>query len=133
MKTKQTTILALALAPLLIGMAVFFAPQAAAVGNNGCETDTSIIKCTDVNESGEIKKTGAWSLLVLAINIMTAGIGILAVAGIVYGSVLYASAGGSAEQTKKAMGIITNVVIGILAYGFMFAILNFIIPGGLFG
>ncbi|MNH46494.1 hypothetical protein D3C72_2301490 [compost metagenome] len=63
---------------------------------------------------------------------MTAGVGILAVGGIVYGSILYTSAGGSSEQTKKAMGIITNVVIGLIAYALMYAITNFLIPGGLF-
>lgn len=53
--------------------------------------------------------------------------------GIVYGSILYTSAGGNAEQTKKAMGIITNVVIGIIAYGLMYVGLNFLVPGGVFG
>lgn len=90
-------------------------------------------KCKDgAAPSTDIQSSGVWGLLLLVINIMTAGIGILAVAGIVYGSILYASAGGSPENTKKAMGIITNVVIGILAYALMYAVLNFIIPGGLF-
>ena len=79
-----------------------------------------------------IEESGVWGLLLIVINILTAGIGILAVAGIVYGSVLYASAGGSPEQVKKAMGIISNVVIGIVAYALMYALLNFLIPGGLF-
>jgi hypothetical protein len=68
----------------------------------------------------------------LAINILTAGVGVAAVGGIVYGAVLYTSAGGSQEQVKKAVGIITNVVIGVVAYALMFSVLNFIIPGGLF-
>ena len=86
----------------------------------------------DVAPNTTIERSGVWGLLVMAIKIMTAGVGILAVAGIVYASILYASAGGNPEQTKKAMGIITNVVIGIIAYAFMFALLNFITPGGLF-
>ena len=68
----------------------------------------------------------------IVLNIMTAGIGILAVGGIVYGGILYASAGDKAEQTKKAIGVITNVVIGIAAYGLMYVLLNFLIPGGVF-
>ncbi len=79
-----------------------------------------------------VESTGLWGILLLVINILTAGIGILAVAGIVYGSILYTSAGGSADQVKKARTAITNVVIGIVAYALMYTLLNFIIPGGLF-
>lgn len=62
--------------------------------------------------------------------IMTVGIGILAVGGIVYGAILYASAQDNAGQTKKAIEIITNTVIGLLLYIFMVTILNWLIPGG---
>lgn len=93
--------------------------------------NTSIISCKD-GDNKKVEDSGVWSLLLLTLNIMTAGIGILAVGGIVYGSVLYTSAGDKAEQTKKAIGIITNVVIGIIAYGLMYLVLNFLIPGGIF-
>lgn len=107
------------------------APAALAAECGGVQT--SIISC---NEKGggdaSVEQTGLWGILKLVINILTAGVGILAVGGIVYGSILYTSAGGSSEQTKKAMGIITNVVIGLVAYALMYAITNFLIPGGLF-
>lgn len=109
---------------------------AATSGNNNCGTDTAIIKCpsdTDNSNNKNIDKTAAGSLLVMAIQIMTAGVGVLAVGGIVYGAVLYVSAADSAEQVKKARTIITNVVIGLIAYGLMYALLNYLIPGGLFG
>lgn len=103
-----------------------------AQGNKGCETDTSIISC-NIDPSAEgLEATGLWSIVLLAINILTGLVGVAALAGIVYGSVLYTSAGGNAEQTKKAMGIITNVVIGVIAFAAMFAFLNFLIPGGVF-
>ena len=82
--------------------------------------------------SKDASSTGLWGVLLLAINILTAGIGITAIGGVVYGSILYTSAGGSQEQVKKAMGIITNVVIGVIAYALMYSALNFLIPGGLF-
>ncbi len=63
-------------------------------------------------------------------NILTAGIGIAAVAGIVYGSVLYSSAGGNPDGIKKAKEIIQNVILGLLAYALMYAVLNWLIPGG---
>jgi hypothetical protein len=93
-------------------------------------------KCEDGSEpakdSQAIEASGVWGILLLVINIMTVGVGILAVAGIVYGSILYTSAGGSPDQVKKARTVIVNVVIGILAYLLMFSVLNFIIPGGVF-
>ena len=121
---------------LLMGVMVFLTPTAAFAAeakNNGCETDTAIIKCdnVDVTKDG-LKNTGLWSILILAINILTAGVGVVALGGIVYGSILYTSAGGNQEQVKKAMGIFTNVVIGIIAFAGMWALLNFLIPGGVF-
>lgn len=89
----------------------------------------------DTNGTAPIKNVsdnGVWGVLLLVINILTGGIAIAAVGGIVYGSILYTTAGGSPEQVKKAMGIITNVVIGVVAYALMFSGLNFLIPGGIF-
>jgi hypothetical protein len=101
-------------------------------GNQVFNTAMTNGKCSDGSAPNPVDSNGVWGILKLAINIMTTGVGILAVGGIVYGSILYTSAGGSSEQTKKAMGIITNVVIGLVAYMLMYAITNFLIPGGLF-
>lgn len=94
---------------------------------------TSIIHCDQAGgKNATIENTGAWGILLLAINILTAGVGVAAIGGIVYGAILYTSAGGSQEQVKKAMQVITNVVIGVVAYALMYAVLNFLIPGGVF-
>lgn len=101
-------------------------------GNNGCGTNTAIISCNNVNGKSGAEGTGLWSLLLTVVNILVAGVGVLALVGIVYGSVLYTSAGGSPEQVKKARGIFVNVVIGVVAFGGMYTILNFLVPGGVF-
>lgn len=94
---------------------------------------TSIISCDQQGgKDAPVEETGLWGLLLLAINILTAGVGVLALAGIVYGAILYTSAGGSSEQIKKAKTVFTNVVIGVIAFGGMYALLNFIVPGGVF-
>lgn len=98
---------------------------------------TSIINCDQPGKAeGEtevdIEDTGLWGILILTINIMTAGVGVLAVAGFVYGGILYTTSGGNPEGVKKARTVFTNVVIGIISFGLMFALLNFIIPGGVF-
>jgi len=138
MKIKQTLrtlvagiVLAVGFMGVLLPATTTFA--ATEPGNNGCGTNTTIIKCNnvDVTQAG-VQNSAIWSILLTAINILTAGIGLAAVGGVIYGAILYTSAGGSQEQVKKAMGIITNVVIGVVAYALMFAFLNFLIPGGIF-
>lgn len=92
---------------------------------------TSIIKgdlCEGEGEEGGV----IFGLLKNVLRILTAGVGIAAVGGIAYGALLYTTAENKPEQTKKAIGIITNVVIGIAAYALMYIFLNFLIPGGVF-
>jgi hypothetical protein len=137
MKIKQTVKKVVSATLIVVGFGFLSLPSTAYAavvpGNNGCGTNTAIIQCknVDVTKSGA-ENTGLWSLLLTAINILTAGVGVAAIGGIIYGSILYTSAGGSPEQVKKAIGIITNVVIGVVAYALMFSLLNFLIPGGLF-
>lgn len=129
---KQTHIFVLSIitASLLFGAAVAQPVFAA----NNCGTETAIINCDNIagKDKDTIEGSGVWSLLLTAITILTAGIGVVALAGIVYGSILYTSAGGSPEQVKKATTIITNVVIGIVAYAAMWSFLQYLIPGGIF-
>lgn len=131
MNIKQTQLLSILLPAFIIAASIslLFSTNAFAAACGGVET--SIIAC-DEPGGQQIEDTGLWGILLLVINIFTAGIGIAAVAGVVYGSILYTSAGGSQEQVKKAMGVFTNVAIGVIAYAGMYALLNFIIPGGLF-
>lgn len=94
---------------------------------------TAIIHCDQKGgKSDSAQDSGVWGILLIALNIMTAGVGVLAVGGIVYGSILYASAGDKVEQTKQAIEVIKNVIIGLLGFGGMYLILNFLIPGGIF-
>jgi hypothetical protein len=135
MKIKQTVKSIVLGLGIVAGLFVAMNPVGvfAADAESKCETATAIIKCDNVDVDADgIENTGAWSLLLLVINILTAGIGVVALGGIVYGAILYISAGGSPEQVKKAMGIFANVVIGVVAYAGMFALLNFLVPGGLF-
>lgn len=132
LKLKQKVKLALMGIALSVFSVGLLATPPALAAESCAGVDTSIIKC-DQQGSGEIEDSGVWALLLLAINILTAGVGVVALGGIVFAAILYTSAGGNAEQVKKAMTIITDIVIGVLAYALMYAVLNFLIPGGLFG
>ena len=107
-------------------------PVAADCGN----VKTSVIGgdlCNGVNNSdGHVRDNAIWKLLLDVINILSVGVGLAAIGGLVWGSILWTSAGGDSGRVKKAREVITNVVIGLIAYAAMFVFLNFIIPGGVF-
>lgn len=119
---------------LLIPVAAVALVPAAPVSAAKCGgVETAIISCSqNSKDPGSAEETGVWGILILTINIMTGGVGVLALAGLVWGAILYTSAGGSPEQVKKARMVFTNVVIGVVAFGAMFVLLNFLVPGGVF-
>lgn len=69
-------------------------------------------------------------LLRFGIDLLTVGVGVAAVGGVVYGSILYITAGGSSDKTKSGMEIIKNTIIGIIVYAVFYVILDFLIPEG---
>jgi hypothetical protein len=93
----------------------------------GVKTTILTSLCKDDKDGGVIL-----GLLKAVLAILTAGVGVAAVGGIGYGALLYTTAENKPEQTKKAIGIIMNVVIGLAAYALMYLFLNFLIPGGIF-
>lgn len=128
MKVKQT-LLSLGILTAVVGTPILM-PSVALADCGGAKT--SIINCDARNDSGKVEDNAIWKLLLITLNIMIAGVGVLAVTGVVYGAVLYTTAADRPEQIKKAKETITNVVIGVLAFGLMYSLLNFLIPGGVF-
>jgi hypothetical protein len=73
------------------------------------------------------------NVLRIFISVLTVIIGIAAVGGLAWASVIYAKAEDNASEVKEARALIRSIVIGILLYGFMVAIINWLIPGGVIG
>ena len=96
-------------------------------GVDGCaDIKTSIIEC---NIKGGNPVT---SIILQIVNFLAVGVGIAVVGGIIWGGMLYASSNGDAGKTKQGITIIVNAVVGLLLFIFMYALLNFIVPGGVF-
>ncbi len=74
-----------------------------------------------------------YDLLLTFINFLTAGIGLVVTTLVVVGGIQYMTAGGNPQKTQAAITRISNALIGLVLYIFMFAILQWLIPGGLFG
>lgn len=66
------------------------------------------------------------------IRFLSAGVGLLVVASIIYAGIQYSSSQGSPEATSEAKGRIQNSVIGLVIYMFIFALVQYLVPGGVF-
>jgi protein-tyrosine phosphatase len=103
----------------------------AAEPTDACGTPTNIIKlnCGDGKGMGN---NAIWGILLAVIMILTAGIGIVAIGGLIYGAILYTTAQDNSGQITKSKTTIANVVIGLVLYAFMWSLLQFLVPGGVF-
>ena len=118
--------------------------------SNGNYVDPSDLKSkSDSNSNSDSKKNkdttpadaktailpSDWKIediLNMVLVVVTTGVGIAAVGSIVFAGVLYITARDNAAQVSKAKTMITNTIIGIIAYILMWAFLEWIIPGGVF-
>lgn len=87
--------------------------------------------------SGTSNKSGGsdnpiFRILLTVIAWLTAGVMVAVIGGIIYGGFLYMTAQANASQTQKGIQIIVDAVIGLIAFGLMWTLLNFIIPGGIY-
>ena len=63
---------------------------------------------------------------------LSAGVGIVVIGSIILAGIQYSASKGNPQATEAAMKRISGSVIALVLYIFMFAIANFIIPGGMF-
>lgn len=72
------------------------------------------------------------AMLLWAIGILGAGVGVAVVIGIVLGGITYAMSDGDEGKVKEGRGMVVNAVIGLFLFIFLWAAANFMIPGGVF-
>lgn len=94
--------------------------------DDGC-VSTSIIGNGEVCDSGD--GDSIMNLLILVVDIMTIGVGILGVVGITIVGIQYLTAGGNEERVRKSKRRMLEIVIGLAAYVVAYAVLRFLIPG----
>ena len=81
---------------------------------------------------GSADSSPVTALILMVVEFLAVGVGIAVVGGIAAGGVMYALAGGEPAKVKQAISIITNAVIALVLFIFMYAIINFFVPGGVF-
>jgi hypothetical protein len=72
---------------------------------------------------------GVWNVLQLVLDIMTAGVGILATIGLVISGMQWMTARDKEDQIVKAKSRIFNIVIGVVVWALMWLVLTWLIPG----
>ncbi len=109
-------------------------PSPAGTAINKCgDVDTAFNYGCDGADSGTAsEKNPIFQVLFFIVNVVALGVGMAAIGGVIYGAILYTSAGDNGEQTKKGITVVVNAVLGVVLFAFMYAILNFLVPGGLF-
>lgn len=108
--------------------APLFVKDAYAASCGGVET--TLLNCAS---SGGKEVNGVWSVLLAAINILTAGIVVVAIGAIVYAAILYTTASDNESQLTKSKDMMRNTILGLGTFAVMFSFIQFIVPGGAFG
>jgi hypothetical protein len=96
--------------------------------------DSSGSGCVPINDrTTQLTQNPIFFYLKWFLIFLGGGVGLAVVGGIVFGAFMYITARGNVSQTQKGQTTILNSVIGLLLFIFMYAILQFLIPGGIFG
>lgn len=85
--------------------------------------------CTDQDLT---KNCGIVGYLLLTINILSGIVGVVVIAMMIAGGIQYSSAGGDPGKVVAAKKRIGNALLALVAYIFLYAFLQWIVPGGIF-
>ena len=106
-------------------------------GSNNNHVDYTVVYDDDVDMIffGTVNgksACGTFEVANLIIEIMTYGIGVLGAIGITVVGIMYLTAKGNEAQTAKAKKRMREIVIGLVAYAMIWAVMNWLMPGGVF-
>ena len=82
------------------------------------------------NMKDDGKGCGVFTILNLILEILSIGIGILGVIGIMVVGIQYMTAADNEQQTAKAKRRIAEIIIGLIAYAILYAASQWLLPGG---
>lgn len=104
------------------------------VGATCTREGLSIPKCDNLEEDG--KQTGANNPIIIWIQFFIDLLSVIIVAGasvmIAFAGVQYMSSRDNPQTVQAAKQKIWNVIIGLIAYFFLYAFIQWLIPGGVF-
>lgn len=91
--------------------------------------DTAILGGGQVCDDGT--GSGIFEILNLVLDILTGLVGVAAVIGMVVSGIQYTTSSGDEAKMVKAKNRIVQIVIGLVVWALMWAVLSWLMPGGL--
>ncbi len=129
--------IAMLVIPTLLPMTVMAAQDPGNGGSGGGAVTNTTVTKGDAAEKTSFSfgscgtaKVGIKCLMVEVLKFLSVAVGIAVVGGIAAGGIVYSTAEGNPGKAQKGITIITNAVLGLVLYLLMFAIINFLVPGG---
>jgi hypothetical protein len=95
---------------------------------NRCPTQQEIADKVPIDKQSSCDITKRY--LEPLINILAALVGVAATASIIFGGVQYASSGDDPSKVSQAKSRITNSLIALVSFFFLYVFLQWLIPGG---
>ena len=121
------------LAIAIVSLSFLIVPTTVYASERCGDVNTSYIPCDILpGKPSSIEKTEFWWLLGFLLDIAIGLVGVVAVGGIVWSAIMYATAADNTSQTQQAKEIIREVVIGLIVSICIYALLQYLIPGGIF-
>lgn len=122
----------LVLAVLLGALFALLSPAEAQAAQCGTIQTSFDFNCANVDPKAGDQRNPIFHMILVAINFLSVGVGVLVTGFIIWGGFLYTTSNGEPAKAQKAISYITNAVLALILYMSMYAIVNFLIPGGLF-
>lgn len=120
-KKVIAVVMAVVLVVASIGMPVMADDEDEDTTTNSSGVEANILtRCASEDD-------GIQCLLQMVVDIMSAGVGILAFIGISVSGIQYLTAGGSEEKTRKAKRRIFEIVVGLALFVIIYAILKWLL------
>ena len=115
---------------VMMGIGLLMAPAVFAedCGENGVETSVLGGGCVNGTDDG----SAIFSVLNIFLRILTYGVGIAGTFGIVIVGIQYLTAKDNAGQMAAAKTRLIAILIGLGLYAVMWALLQWLLPGGIF-
>ncbi len=102
-------------------------------GGTTIPTDGSDVKtCSDGSSGTGLQDNCIVKYVQILIDFLAAGAAIVAVGAIIFGGIQYMTGGDNPQALSAAKERITNAIIAFVAFLFLFAFLEWLIPGGVF-
>jgi hypothetical protein len=117
-------------AALLLLAAVLAAPAYALA--DSCSNTTTNGKVNQTKVQNCVQSTPIWHDIQDIVNVLSAGVAVIVTGVIILGGVQYTIAGDNAQALQSARQRITNGLIALAAFLFIYAFLQWLIPGGIF-